>query len=614
MSYNEQLGDPHQPEQQLALACEIHGTDLQNLKGMHSDARVIMIDARNNAIESLYGMPSLPGLQCLRLEFNRLESFLGMSYQPALQVLCLTGNPVCDIPHYRILAMLACGESLREIDGDVVTDEERHIFEQLGGSGGIMAQLVSLGWCSLGLDGETDENWVLEKCKANFLAVSQAIDEQRSFGAIAPHAANLVPLDAEPAEGRGALATGIGGEPYRSVLSPPRGLTRHALNPTTRRVSPQAEHERLHRELREHDRAAAQALSVADRKPASANVREQQQLFRPEEVEAFMQQPSESSSLTMRDVNSVLRAQAPNFPEQQQQHHQPVADGSSSSAAFAAQQLIMQTRAHELFAHAKLDPKKAPLEQARELAKVYRAVGGVNGGGAAVASSSAVATAAATGAESSGPSPVSAMGGSASPAGATTRISGAQLMLLRDDVVCFDSIQMRGAFDVSASFQAPKVGSLQVVRASIRIRFAFDATSAAGEQLAQAPSLEVLDDAGEIVASFALPISHMHRPQSLWIHGGNPPAVALCTEQDGGVLDIVIMPSAGTPNAEATAHALHKTLIHAMAEHRPSNGALSGAAASPAAAATATVPAAVAPNKSAQPSPSPTRPGTLQEL
>lgn len=618
-------------QQHDALACELHGTALQHFKGMNPDPRVIMLDFRNNDIESFYGFPTLPSVQCCRFEFNRIHSFLGMSYQPQLQVLTLCGNPVCDVPNYRILAMLACGEALREIDGEIVTADERTVFTALGGSSGTMAQLVSLGWTELDL-GSEDPAWILEKCKSNFVRVSQTVDEARSFAAIAPQSADLVPLSATPFDHPEQQQQQ---QPYRSVLSPPRAVTRHGLEPTMpRRRSPQAEHTALHEKLYWDQMAAAEALAVAELKlesgasttASSADDRNKRaaaasSIYAPSlsaaaaQNDRYQQQQSAAApdyNLTKNDVNSILRQHQPHFDWNKTDSN---SNNQSGGAAFAVTQAMMQTRAEQVFANVKLsekDKKSTPaLQQARAYAQAYQNVAGV------APLSTFIATATATTANNnnnnnsnhnghvspspraasmagSGPSPDSAFASSSSPA-LGSRVPGAQFTLSRSDIVCMDAVEM-SSFDVSAQFQPPKTGMLQVVRATLRIVFSFPSSGGHQQEEQPQPMLIVLDDVGSLVASFALAVSSPARPQSLWIHKGGrkgeAPAVALCSEQDGGVVDVVIMPTAGTPHAEAKSHALHKVLVHAMAEHSSSSADADAAPRTTSAAPAAAAPAA----------------------
>lgn len=74
---------------------------------------------------------------------NRLTSFRGASPQPKLEILSLKGNPVTHHPRYRVMCLLAFGDRLRKIDGEVVREVERDEARLFGP---IAARAVRAGW------------------------------------------------------------------------------------------------------------------------------------------------------------------------------------------------------------------------------------------------------------------------------------------------------------------------------------------------------------------------------------------------------------------------------------------------------------------------------------
>ena len=82
-------------------------------------------------------------LRELHLQDNDLASFMGLTRQPGLEVLNLRGNPIAAHPHYRIMALLTVGRSIKVIDGLRVEAAERDMLKRLGPT---CALAVSYGW------------------------------------------------------------------------------------------------------------------------------------------------------------------------------------------------------------------------------------------------------------------------------------------------------------------------------------------------------------------------------------------------------------------------------------------------------------------------------------
>lgn len=108
-----------------------------------ADGALTEMDLSGNALESFEHFGTHPELRVLKVEDNRISSFLGMTKQRSLEDLHVTGNPVALHRHYRIMALLTVGFSLRRIDGKAVESTERDMARKLGPSA---ALAVSYGW------------------------------------------------------------------------------------------------------------------------------------------------------------------------------------------------------------------------------------------------------------------------------------------------------------------------------------------------------------------------------------------------------------------------------------------------------------------------------------
>lgn len=118
-------------------------TTFFGLKDVAERLPVVELNLERNELESFEHFGTHPDLQVLHLEDNCISSFLGMTKQKSLHSLFLRGCPVASQPHYRVMALLTVGFSLKSIDGKSVDASEREIARKLGPSA---ALAVSYGW------------------------------------------------------------------------------------------------------------------------------------------------------------------------------------------------------------------------------------------------------------------------------------------------------------------------------------------------------------------------------------------------------------------------------------------------------------------------------------
>lgn len=118
-------------------------TSLFGLKDAVQGKHLVEFDFHGNELVSFEHFGTNADLRVLHAEDNRITSFLGMTKQKNLEELYLGGNPVALHPHYRVMALLTIGFSLKSVDGRVVEAWEREEARRLGPSA---ALAVSYGW------------------------------------------------------------------------------------------------------------------------------------------------------------------------------------------------------------------------------------------------------------------------------------------------------------------------------------------------------------------------------------------------------------------------------------------------------------------------------------
>ena len=82
------------------------------------------LDFSFNPISSLRSLPVLPLLENINLEGTNLESFAHSQKQPSLKILNLKNTPVSFYPGIKIMALVAFGFWLIEVNGMKINDEE----------------------------------------------------------------------------------------------------------------------------------------------------------------------------------------------------------------------------------------------------------------------------------------------------------------------------------------------------------------------------------------------------------------------------------------------------------------------------------------------------------
>lgn len=97
----------------------------------------------NTPISSFKGMESNESLETLNCDNTKIKSFEGACYQPNLVSINLGNTPVQKYTHYRIMALVAFGNSLRIIDHVTVKKHERISSKQIAEQ---IREYIRSGW------------------------------------------------------------------------------------------------------------------------------------------------------------------------------------------------------------------------------------------------------------------------------------------------------------------------------------------------------------------------------------------------------------------------------------------------------------------------------------
>ena len=112
---------------------------------------------QGNRLQNFMHLGCQPNLREVHLQGNRLSSFAGLVKQPKLELLNVQNNPISKHEYFRLMALLCCGPSLRNINGEKVGFAERDIVRRLPEAA---AFAVSCGWL-LDLKRRTYEEYLL---------------------------------------------------------------------------------------------------------------------------------------------------------------------------------------------------------------------------------------------------------------------------------------------------------------------------------------------------------------------------------------------------------------------------------------------------------------------
>jgi hypothetical protein len=192
-------------------ALNLQNFELVSLDGMPTMASLEILNVSDNRLTNFYGIPTHPSLRCLEASHNRITSLLGMSHQPSLEIVLMDGNPICAHPEFRLMVLLACGETVSIINHRIVTDDERRVAQRLGGSGGWAARCISFGWTDVTPVDRSDRAYeqLVEDLKVNYVAMVRCLDRNYSYGAVMTR---REPLTSEPA----ARRLGLEATPFAS--------------------------------------------------------------------------------------------------------------------------------------------------------------------------------------------------------------------------------------------------------------------------------------------------------------------------------------------------------------------------------------------------------------
>ncbi|ORC85506.1 uncharacterized protein TM35_000341180 [Trypanosoma theileri] len=144
----------------------VQGQRISSFQGIkNSTTDHVIIDLRDNCLQSFEHFGTHPKLVELQLQNNRIDTFMGLTRQPRLAVINLKGNPIASHPWYRIMLLLTVGFSITIIDGVAVSQEERDMARAMGPDA---ALAVSYGWRLEPADRSPEEyHQIIDECKAS---------------------------------------------------------------------------------------------------------------------------------------------------------------------------------------------------------------------------------------------------------------------------------------------------------------------------------------------------------------------------------------------------------------------------------------------------------------
>jgi len=118
------------------------GKDLTSLEGLGvQDFHVLYL--QRNHLDSLEFFESQPNLKELHLEENDVSTFRGLKIQPKIEAIFIKGNPIAKHPLCHHMCLIAFGNSLKSVDGSIITQIERW---QVQGAGEMMSTALQEGW------------------------------------------------------------------------------------------------------------------------------------------------------------------------------------------------------------------------------------------------------------------------------------------------------------------------------------------------------------------------------------------------------------------------------------------------------------------------------------
>lgn len=121
----------------------LRGRGITSLEGMGSHKEVTTVFLQQNFLTSFKGWEHMPKLVELHAGDNLIENFMGIAPSSTIETLVLSGNPIAQRRHYRLMAVVAFGKNLRTIDHEPVTRSERERALALGKAVG---QGIRNGW------------------------------------------------------------------------------------------------------------------------------------------------------------------------------------------------------------------------------------------------------------------------------------------------------------------------------------------------------------------------------------------------------------------------------------------------------------------------------------
>ena len=135
------LPDSHRTPTLGIISCPHY--QITSLRGLEVGNALQYLYIQNNYLTNLEYLRVQTALKELHAESNQITSVEGLMAQPKLSAIVLKDNPICKEKEYRLMVLLACGSSLRRLDGVPISTFERARASSFGDAA---AEAVRFGY------------------------------------------------------------------------------------------------------------------------------------------------------------------------------------------------------------------------------------------------------------------------------------------------------------------------------------------------------------------------------------------------------------------------------------------------------------------------------------
>lgn len=116
---------------------------LKHLSQLKFQQNARFVDLRSNCFIDFTGMQSSSSIEKLDVSDNPIESLRNFPSLPHLQEINVSRTPFSQHDFYRIAIILVCGQSLRKINGELISASERNLAKSYSRE---CESLIKAGW------------------------------------------------------------------------------------------------------------------------------------------------------------------------------------------------------------------------------------------------------------------------------------------------------------------------------------------------------------------------------------------------------------------------------------------------------------------------------------